>query len=518
MTPDLVLPTRLEAIVSEDPGAEFIHEANTGRTVTRGQFWELVQSWAGALQRRSLCETTPLLTMLPTSVDALAVWLGASVIGAIEASVNTDNKGATLSYIINDVGARMMVVGPQQMDAVASVLEECPTLELIVILGDDGEPNRLPVEVLSADEFLDNAPTPSVTRSPEPFDISALVYTSGTTGPSKGVLLPWGQLYTTTIWIPPLDDAAAGGVIYAPFPTYHISLRAYLYRAALSGGQLVIRPRMSMSAFWSDIETYGCTFSGLLGTMGRILMSGSQQQIKHSLRYVTMVPVIPDVAEFENQFGVVVSTMFTQTEISAPLVSIGAAVPGSCGVVRPGVDVRLVDKNDYEVPHGEVGELIVRSDDPWTMNCGYWNKPSETAVAWRNGWFHTGDSFRVDDHGNFYFVDRSEDAIRRRGENISSTQLENLIVSHPAVGEVAAVGVKSPMEEDDVMIFVVPAPGHVVTASELHPQLVEMLPRFMCPRFIEVVDELPKTATLKVMKAGLRSRGPSVATWDAEAH
>ncbi|MBT6276330.1 MAG: AMP-binding protein, partial [Chromatiales bacterium] len=184
---------------------------------------------------------------------------------------------------------------------------------------------------------------------------------------------------------------------------------------------------------------------------------------------------------------------------------------------RGGVDLRIVDEHDCEVPIGTVGELIVRTDAPWAMNAGYNRSPEATADAWRNGWFHTGDAFRCDDDGFYYFVDRIKDAIRRRGENISSFEVEAEVQLHPAVREVAAIGVPSPGGEDEVMIVVAVVDGQHLDPAELIGKLRGRMAHFMVPRYIRTVTELPKTPTQKVQKHLLKADGVTADTWDREA-
>jgi crotonobetaine/carnitine-CoA ligase len=205
------------------------------------------------------------------------------------------------------------------------------------------------------------------------------------------------------------------------------------------------------------------------------------------------------------------------TEISSPIVSEANPVKrGTCGRARPGVEVRLVDGNDCEVPVGAIGEMLVRTDRPWGMNSGYNRNPEATAKAWANGWFHTGDAFRRDEDGYFYFVDRVKDAIRRRGENISSFEVEVEVCAHPAVREAAAIAVPSEFSEDEVMVVVAPVPGQLIDVPELAAFLIERMPYFMVPRYIRVLGELPKTPSAKVLKTDLRAEGITADTWDRE--
>lgn len=205
------------------------------------------------------------------------------------------------------------------------------------------------------------------------------------------------------------------------------------------------------------------------------------------------------------------------SEIASPIVSEANPVKrGTCGKVREGVEVRLVDRHDCEVAIGEIGEMLVRMDRPWGLNSGYNANPEATAEAWRNGWFHTGDAFRMDEDGYFYFVDRVKDAIRRRGENISSFEVELEVCAHPSVREATAIAVPSEFSEDEVMVVVAPAPNCTIDRAELSDFLAKRMPYFMVPRYIRILDELPKTPTAKVMKAELRKEGITADTWDRQ--
>jgi crotonobetaine/carnitine-CoA ligase len=235
------------------------------------------------------------------------------------------------------------------------------------------------------------------------------------------------------------------------------------------------------------------------------------------LRHVLMSPLLADVEGFMKRFDLLVTTGYGMTEIGPVICATGEVSNDnhrSCGRLTPGYEARLVDEHDCEVPAGELGELIVRSDQPWTLNLGYVGLPEESMKAWRNGWFHTGDVFRVDADGNFYFVDRLKDAIRRRGENISSFEVEAIVNSHPDIVESAAVAVPSDLGEDDVKVVVVRRPGSHINEPDLIEFLIPVMPRFMLPRYVEFVDTLPKTPTDRVQKVLLRNAGVTPQTWD----
>jgi crotonobetaine/carnitine-CoA ligase len=282
-----------------------------------------------------------------------------------------------------------------------------------------------------------------------------------------------------------------------------------------------MRPRFDTARFWSDVREYRATTTILLGAMANFL----HQQPAHPddattpLRDALLLPLVGDVDGFRERFGLRVRTTFNMTETACCILSDGGdlADDTSCGRVRPGFQARVVDADDVEVGPGELGELVLRGDEPWTLMAGYWGKPEATVAAWRNQWLHTGDGFTRDADGNFYFVDRIKDAIRRRGENISSAELEEEVNAHPDVVESAAVAVPSEYGEDEIKLVVVPRPGTRPTPEELVAFLSDRVARFMVPRYVEIVDELPKTPTQKVRKVELRAAGVGPGTWDRMA-
>jgi carnitine-CoA ligase len=240
------------------------------------------------------------------------------------------------------------------------------------------------------------------------------------------------------------------------------------------------------------------------------------------LRSILLGPMIPEMQQFEKRFGVRVGTCYGQTEIGAPLAIGWDHGPwATCGRPRtdyPWTETRIVDSNDEPVAAGTVGELIVRSPEPWALNMGYYKMPDKTAEAWRNGWFHTGDAFRVDEDGYYYFVDRMKDSIRRRGENISSFEVENFVIEHPGVADCAAVGVPTQLGDDEVLVQVVATDPQSFDPATLIAFLSSRMPSYMVPRYVEVVQDLPRNETsMRVRKHEIRDRGVTATTWDREA-
>jgi carnitine-CoA ligase len=302
-------------------------------------------------------------------------------------------------------------------------------------------------------------------------------------------------------------------------PLFHVGGTIPVMGMLSRGGSISLVPSFSTEDFWPKICETETTAVLLLGVMTNFITKrqASVEDRNHPLKKVIIVPLSEDAPSFAKRFGVEVYTLYNMTEISTPLVSeLNPTKIGSCGQARAGVELRLVDENDCEVAIGSAGELIVRSDAPWTLNSGYFKNPEATAAAWRNGWFHTGDAFRKDAEGTFYFVDRMKDAIRRRGENISSFEVEAEIAAHPAVAEVAVIPVPSEIAEEEVMCVVALIPGHRFDPKDLLKFLEPRLAHFMLPRYVRIVDALPKTPTQKIQKHLLRAEGITADTWDRE--
>ena len=515
----VTVPERLERWATEHPDRPFIVEVD-GRTATFGQFHTETLQWAAAYRALGIGAGDHIATMVKPSATAYASWLGMSWLRAVDVACNTEFRGSVLAYILRQSRSRIAVVEADYLPQVAAVAGDLPDLERVVVLGSAPPRPDCPVPVHGSDALLADQVPATGLEAPKIWDTSMMIYTSGTTGPSKGVELAWLQVHYGTLGLFPPDDMDATDAFYSPFPMYHSSGRAGLCLMSLHGGQLVIRDHFSGSGFWDDIVRHGCTTTALVGAMTNFVSSRppSPDDADNPLKRAVMFPLVPDFKEFEQRFGLKLTTCFAMTE-SGPVISAGwsASDPASCGVVRDGYEVRIVDEHDLEVPVGEVGELIVRHRDPWAMCQGYFDMPEKSVELWRNGWLHTGDAFRKDEEGRYYFVDRIKDAIRRRGVNISSFEVEALVNAHPGVVESAAIPVPSEWGEDEVKVCVVRSDA-TLTEERLLDELAPSMPRFMLPRYVEFTGSLPKTeATQRVKKAELRRDPMNDRTWDREA-
>lgn len=514
-----MLPQLIRLRAQEYPDRVFLRQVGAG-ALTYGQLHGEAMRWAASYRRAGVAPGDPVLTMLRLGLDFYSSALGISWILGVEVPANIEYKGQLLLHAIRSVRPKVVVVQSDFVERFEEVFDKLEFRPLLVVITAHQEQLDSDPRTVTHETFLQGADTVQEFVGPQPWDVASVMFTSGTTGPSKGVIMPWGQLYEIATRGIRMSEFTEDDCYYLPSVAYHMAAKGVAYTMALVNGQLVVRDRFSVGSFLEDVARYGCTCVSMFGASAQLLnsTSPSPSDAATPLRHVLMSPLLPDVDGFMRRFDLEVTTGYGMTEIG-PVICAGEVSNDtcrSCGRLSPGYQARLVDEHDCEVPTGQVGELIVRSDRPWTLNLGYLGLPDESFKAWRNGWFHTGDAFRVDAEGNFYFVDRLKDSIRRRGENISSFEVEAVVNSHPDVVESAAVAVPSELGEDDVKVVVVLRADSDITEPQLIDYLTPLLPRFMIPRYLEFVVALPKTPTDRVQKAILRNAGVTSRTWDRD--
>jgi len=485
-----------------------------GESWTWSETLALTQRAANGLQQMGVKKGDHVLSWQPNNREAMLTWFALNYLGAVYVPVNTAYKGNLLQHVVQLSDATLMVchadLAPRLNDIDAGALTD------VIITNGEASLDKqtchpstmlLPAEGLTA--------MPDVV---EPWDSQYIIFTSGTTGPSKAVLSSYAQGYSMG---PEAHDYMDGDErTLVNLPMFHVGATVFVVIALATGGSCFLDTHFKTDEFWDTVRKYETTTTCLLGAMLPFLMKlpPSNRDQEHTLRKAVCVPWNEEAMALGRRFGIDLRTTFNMTEVSSPMVSDPYPLKaGTCGKVRQGVEARVVDGNDCEVAPGETGELILRTDRTWAMNHGYYKNPEATAEAWRNGWFHTGDAFNYDENGYFYFVDRIKDAIRRRGENISSFEVEAEITAFDDAGEAAAIPVPSELGEDDVMVVVAPAPGKSLDPLSLFQFLEPRMAHFMLPRYIRIVDELPKTPTQKVQKHLLKDDGITGDTWDREA-
>lgn len=432
--------------------------------------------------------------------EFLRAWWGAACLGAAIATYNVSYRGAILEHALR-LGRPKVLITDGGLAARAAQLGSCPP-----VMDPAG---------LSAGA----AEPPELSRPIELWDIHCVTMTSGTTGPSKASLTTYLGLYRTGSFYTVESGLGPQDVCLVDLPLFHQAGLSFSSTALAAGCRLAVRAAPDLTNYWKIIKETSATMSFVLASMPGYLLAQppGPQEKDHNLRLVMMSPAPDSIKTWSDRFGVSdYLTGYGATEVSGCIIRLPGqpTAPGSIGRRRDGYQLRLVDEHDIEVDSGAIGELIVRADEPWVMSAGYIADPGATAAAWRNGWWHTGDLMRCDAEGNYFFHDRLKDAIRRRGENISSFEVEREVASHPAVREVVCVA--APMEggEQEIKVFIVPADGASLEFPELVEYLVERMPHFMVPRFYELTDSLPKTESMRVRKHVLKDLGHSDQTWD----
>jgi crotonobetaine/carnitine-CoA ligase len=497
-------------------------DAVTDRRITRAEFDQENRAWARRLAALGVKAGDTVAAMMGPTFDAYNAWLGLSGLGAIEVPVNPQLRGRSLVYLLNHSEAQILIVHSAYLEQIAQAASELESLRIVLVpdLEGDAAPSvNLPFEVIGADAFRSREVEVEF-RLAQRHDTACIIYTSGTTGAPKGVVIPWGWMTTVDNLVP---ERVVGGTHYSFLSPAHMSGKGALNNATSGRRTLVLRETFSVREYWNDIAKYDCRVSQLFPQQIKYLLAAPPPKNDQTpLEYIWTAPLIPETREFMQRFGVAVTTGYGMTEIGGPIagIDIDGSNLKSCGKVNPeprGYEIRLVDEFDREVAPGEVGELIVRTSVPWTLNAGYYRNPEATAVAWRNGWFHTGDAMVKDEEGNFSFVDRFKDCIRRKGENISSFELEGYALSFPGVAEAAAVGVPADGEEE-VKIFLVAKSEGSIDLDAMGAWAAKEMPKFMVPRYLEIVPEFPKTpATGRIQKSSLRVLVPGPHQWDRMA-
>ncbi|MFO1081462.1 MAG: AMP-binding protein [Reyranellaceae bacterium] len=509
-----VLRPLLERLAAAHPDKPFARFAD-GSQWTYDETLAVTRRTAAGLQALGVAAGDKVLSWLPNGPDAIRVWFALNYLGAVYVPINLAYRGGLLAHVVANSEAKLIVGHGDLLGRLADV--ERAAVTRAVAIG--GAMPVVPGIELHPAAALAPATIPDLPAPPiAPWDMQSIIYTSGTTGPSKGVMSSYLQLFTMGTESFPF--LGADDRLMINLPLFHVGGTAGVYAMLALGGSISVVEAFDTASFWRVVTETGTTCCVLLGVMATFLVKQppGPQDRAHTLTSAIMVPLCEDAAAFSQRFGCDIYTVFNMTEVSTPLRSGRNPAPlATCGRPRPGVEARVVDEHDCEVAPGEVGELIVRTDRPWAMNHGYYRNPEATARAWRNGWFHTGDAFRVGEDGQFFFVDRIKDAIRRRGENISSFEVETELCAHPAVKEAAAVAVASEFAEEEVLAVVSLVEGASLDPAELIAFLTPRMAHFMVPRYVRIVDTLPKTPTQKVQKHVLRSEGVTSGTWDREA-
>jgi carnitine-CoA ligase len=492
------VPALFAAQAGRRPEAPFL--LWEGERWSYGEGWEEVCRFAAWVARQGKGDEPPRVAgFLPNRPEALWAWLGTLTAGAVYVPLNRAHRGGLLAEMIRRSGAEVLVTDAAGEGDLPDLAEPRPRV------------------VGAWDEIA--ALEPAAPAAPGPGDLAELMYTSGTTGRSKAVELSHSQLCRGAGWIAWSFEMTAADVFHAQLPLFHIAGQVDAVLPSLvAGGAIALHPTFSRSRFWEQVAESRSTLVVGFPNLYRLLHSLPPQEDdgRNSLRAGMSAAMPPQlVADFEARFDLRVREVYGMTE-AEPMVLPwpGETTPaGSCGRPNPDFEVAVLGEDGRPVGPGEVGEIACRSQVPGIRAGAYADETEAPNAARAGGWFRSGDLGRVDESGFLYFGDRIRHAIRHRGESISSGELEALVAGHPAVAEACALGVPSPLGEEDVKVVVVPEDGERVDPAELRTWCEGRMAAFMVPRYVEVVAALPRAETGKVMKEELRGLGPGV--WDA---
>jgi crotonobetaine/carnitine-CoA ligase len=449
--------------------------------------------------------------------EFLQVYLGCAWLGAIAVPINTALRGFQLSHIFRNSRPALLVVEAQFVVAIESVeagVELPPRSWIIGATAGaiDARLSALPLPALGT-----AAPAGAV----RPGDTVAILYTSGTTGPAKGVCCPQAQLFWWGIYSARALGVREGDVLFTTLPLFHTNALNAFYQALLNGCTYVLEPKFSASGFWAAAQRHNATVGYLLGAMASMLLAQPKttNDSTHRLRVALGGGVPPQIhGPFLERFGVPLVDGYGSTETNFVLAgAIPSDRPGTMGYLADGIEAQIVDENDSALPDGQAGELLLRAREPFAFAAGYFGMPEKTVEAWRNLWFHSGDRVVRDPDGHYRFIDRMKDSIRRRGENVSSWEVEQTIQSHPAVAACAIYPLPSELGEDEVAAAILLEPGQSLEPVDIVRHCEGQIAYFAIPRYVRILGQMPLTENGKIKKGVLRDAGVTTDTWDREA-
>jgi len=463
---------------------------------------------------------------LPNGIDILSAWFGLACMGGIEVPINLELKSHIVKFVVEDSGASLLISNVGFFRAHRDELIKCKSLLTLVLVDDEFTPvdtgnlKLMRFSELQATAALEHEHFTVHSRDP-----MAILYTSGTTGMPKGVLLCHEHEVVLGKNIGASLSLNENDCFYNFFPMHHNTAQGIITCSVLVAGcRMLLVDRFSKSRFWPDVHQNGCTVFYAMGAILEILNKdpeGPDLSRGHSLRAGWGIAMGEEqVDKFTKLFGVQFATGYGSTEASMPVINeIGPIQEGLAGKVVPGYEVSIVDEEDRPRAPGELGEIVVRPSRPNVIFLEYWGNPKATVQAWRNLWFHSGDAGYMDSQGQLFFVDRIKDVIRHRGNNVSSVEVEGVLLEIPAIQEAAVVAAPSELGgyEQEVRAVLVLAAGHELDPESIIRHCAERLPYYAVPRFINCVQELPKTSTAKVRKIELRNQGLHPGTWDRVA-
>lgn len=504
----------------EQPGRVAVRDRRTA--LTYEQLLDRSARAGAALRGLGVGAGDTVLLMLDNDVEHVLSWFGAACAGAVEVPINTASMPPQIAFIANDCAASVLVVDERYVPRIREIAAQLPQVRHVIVRGDPSVAAGLPFTVHGAGLLVEPEPGPLAALSPG--DPSGIMYTSGTTGPPKGVVVSHALTYGRNWPLGP-GSPQPGDTVLVTLPIYHVIGQCRgLYNGLIAGGTVVLEERFSASRFWDVCREHDVSYATLVGVMASYLLAQQPRpdDADNPVQRVGLGTTIAEVEEFRQRFDVPeLYVSYGLTEAGGVLA--GPAEAEGCGYLREDFEARLVDEHDVEVGPGEAGELVLRPTEPWTTMSGYHNRPDATLERWRNLWLHTGDLMRRREDGMYVFAGRMAERIRHRGENVTPTVVEEQLLGHPCVRECAVVGIAAvepgaAAGDNDILAAVVAEPGTELDCAELVEFLSSRVPYFAVPRFFRRLDALPRTdSTHRVQRRQIAADGHADA-WDRVEH
>ena len=507
----------------------------TGATISYRQLDDLTLRVGAGLAAQGAPAGSHVAVLMDNCPEQLlAIW-GAARAGFVTVPINAAAKGQLLAYFLEHADCAALIVEERFLARFLEISALVPRVrQVFVVRPDRGEGEHAPLsrEAIAAEvdihEFaslLEHAPV--LPGEPPKFSaLAMLMFTSGTTGPSKAIMFSHAQLIYWGTDVAFHHEYTPEDIAYVFLPLFHgNALLGSTMGSLMAGASIALAARFSVSRFWDDIRSSRATVFNGVGAVTNFLWKQppSAADRDHRVARCHLAPVPGFAAGFEQRFGMTIMSAFGLTDYC-----LGAAYNtrsrrdklGSCGLPRTGIDIRIVDEDDFDVPAGTPGEIVMRNNNPWGASLGYYKQPEATIQSRRNLWFHTGDRGWIDEDGYVWYTDRIKDAIRRRGENISAFEVEEVIRTHPAVADVAVYPVRADTSEDEVAATITlrAGAGAQFSYESLLAHCNRNLAYFMVPRYVDIAQEMPSTLSQKIEKYKLRQRAEAnlSALWDRE--
>ena len=526
-----VLPKVLKEQSEKNGNKDFL-QFSYNNPLTYSEVNTLANRIANSLNKLGVNKGEKVSVYMPNSLELCLSWFGILKNGSVMVPINTAYVMDFLQYIIESSDSKIIIIAEEYMDRLKNIEDRIPLIENVIVWPREEKSSldlmnyKGKAKIYSWKEFVEsgdkNEPEVEITH----LDHARLMYTSGTTGRSKGVVRPCAADYSSAMNYSLVMDITPDDVVFTCLPLFHSNAMVMgVYPAMIQGAKVVVEEKYSASNFWKWMKDFKITKFNLVGVMSYFMWNAPvvPEENEHNVKLVLGSPAPHDIIEeFMERFGIKFMEGYGLTEVGqCTFMRPGEPFRiGSCGKESPGYEIKIVNPDtDEELPPDTPGELVLRPRIPNICLHYYHKMPEKTVSDFRNFWFHTGDLCRKDDDGYIFFMDRVKDYIRRRGENISSFEVENMVSSHPGINEAAAIAVKVDEEgrysEDEVMIVVVKEKDENLDPKEIIEFLKPIMPKFMIPRFIKFRDSLPKTPTNRVQKAKLREEGVTDDTWDS---